>query len=159
MEVVLSSEAETQVSVLSASLVGASSLNDCRSFLESERGRCAAKTVVVACGTSGYAQRIAQKFPWIRVIHRVERESMPALRSHGVEAAKGKLVAIIEEHCLAAPDWPERAIEAHASGTYGAAGVPVSHLRSHRLVDYLTDLPHLGGETAEGLVRSFGGAS
>lgn len=137
MEVVLSSEAETQVSVVIASLVGAPFIDECLSSLEDQVRRCGAETIVVACGTSEYAQRIAQKFPWIRVIHRAERESVPALRSHGVEAAKGRLVAIIEEHCLAAPDWLERALEAHASGTYGAVGGPVSHHRYHRLRDWV----------------------
>ena len=131
------SEAETQVSVVIASLVGAPFIDECLSSLEAQVRRCGAETIVVACGTSEYAQRIAQKFPWTRVIRRVERESVPALRSHGVEAATGRLVAVIEEHCLAAPDWLERAVKAHASGTYGAVGGPVSHYRYRRLRDWV----------------------
>jgi len=71
MEVVLSSEAETQVSVGIGSLAGTPFIDECLSSLEDQVRRCGAETVVVACGTSDYAQRIAQKFPRIRMIHRV----------------------------------------------------------------------------------------
>lgn len=155
----MSSEAETQVSVVIASLVGAPFIDECLPSLKGQIRRCGAETVEVACGTSEYAQRIAQKFPWIQVIHGVEGENVPALRSHGAEAAKGRLAAIIEGHSPAAPDWLERAIEAHASGTYGAVGGPASHHRYHRLIGYLTGRPHSGGETAEALVRGSGGIS
>ena len=133
----MSSEAETQISVVVAFFVGAPFTDECLSSLETQVRQRGAETVVVACGTPEYAQRIAQKFPWVQVIHRLERESVPALRSHGVKAAKGRLVAIIEEHCLAAPDWLERAIEAHATGTYGAVGGPVSHYQYKRLRDWV----------------------
>jgi hypothetical protein len=153
MEVVLSSEAETQVSVVIASLVGAPFIDECLSSIEGQVRRCGAETVVVACATSECAQRIAQKSPWIRAIDHAERESVPALRSHGVEAARLRLVAIIEEHCVVAHDWLERAIKAHASDTYGEVGGPVSHHHCHRLVGCLTGRTHSGSETAETLVR------
>jgi hypothetical protein len=84
----LSSEAETQISVAVASFVGAPFTDECLSSLESQVRRCGAKTIEVACGTSEYSQWIAQMFPLIRVVHRVERESVPALRSAGVDAAE-----------------------------------------------------------------------
>ena len=52
-------------------------------------------------------------------------------------AANGAIVAIIEEHCLAAPDWLVRALEAHASGNYGAVGGPVVEHGYHLLRDWV----------------------
>jgi len=46
------------------------------------------------------------------VIHRAERETVPDLRKRGVEEASGEVIAIIEEHCLAAPDWLARTLDA-----------------------------------------------
>jgi hypothetical protein len=51
MEVVLSSEAETQVSVVIASLARAPFIDKCLSSPEGQTRRCGAETVVVACGT------------------------------------------------------------------------------------------------------------
>jgi hypothetical protein len=113
MEVVLSSEAEPQVSVVIASLVGAP-FDECLSSREGQVRRCGAESLVVACGTSEYARRIAQKFPWIRVIHHDE------LRARGLAEANGEIVALIEDHGIATPDWIARRAEAHH---YPAAAV------------------------------------
>src|SRR5690242_17336171 len=114
-----------RVSVVIASIVGAPFIDDCLASVKEQAKKCDAEVIVVACGTSEYAQRIARKFPWVQVIHRAGRETVPGLRRHGVEQARGEIVAIIEEHCLAAPDWLEQAIAAHASGEYGVVGGPV----------------------------------
>ena len=87
----MSSEAETQISVVVAFFVGAPFTDECLSSLENQVRPCGAETVAVACGTSEYSQWIAQMFPWIRVVHRVERESVPALRSPGAEAAEASV--------------------------------------------------------------------
>jgi hypothetical protein len=54
-----------------------------------------------------------------------------------VEEARGEIIAIIEEHCLAAPDWLERALEAHAGGNYGAVGGPILDHGYRRLRDWV----------------------
>jgi glycosyltransferase involved in cell wall biosynthesis len=125
------------VSVVIASIVGAPFIDECLLSLEQQAKGCGAEVIVVACGTAEYADRLAQKFPWVRVIHRAERESVPDLRRRGVEQASGELVAIIEEHCVAAPDWLERAIEAHAGGDYGVVGGPVADDNYKRLRDWV----------------------
>jgi hypothetical protein len=53
-----------------------------------------------------------------------------------VEAATGEIIAVIEEHCIAAPDWLTRAIEAHAGGEYGVVGGPVVDDTYVRLRDW-----------------------
>jgi len=125
------------VSVVIASLVGPPFIDDCLTSLEGQAREHGAEVMVVACGTAAYAERIAQKFPWVRVIHRAERETVPDLRRRGVEEARGAVVAIIEEHCLAAPDWLERALEAGAGGEYGVVGGPVADNNYGRLRDWV----------------------
>lgn len=127
----------SRVSVVVASLVGAPFVDDCLSSLESQARDLGAEVIVVACGSSEYAARIAKKFPWTQVLHREERETIPDLRRHGVDAATGDIIAVVEEHCTVAPDWLARAIEARAGGEYGVVGGPVVDNSYKRLRDWV----------------------
>ncbi len=126
-----------KLSVVIASIVGAPFIDDCLKSVEEESQRLNAEVIVVACGDAAEADRIAELFPWVRVIHRRERESVPQLRRAGVEAAAGEIVAIIEEHCLAGRKWLEEAVAAHARGEYGAVGGPVADYNYDRICDWV----------------------
>ncbi len=126
-----------RVSVVIASLVGAPFIDDCIASLERQAAALSAEVIVVACGSPEYAERIARTFPWVRVIHRAARETVPELRKRGVEEASGEVIAIIEEHCLAAPDWLARALDAHAGCDFGVVGGPVADHAYTRLRDWV----------------------
>jgi glycosyltransferase involved in cell wall biosynthesis len=126
-----------RISVVIASIVGAPFIDECLLSLEAQAKACAAEVIVVACGDTAYASRIEQKFSWIRVIHRSERETVPNLRRLGVLEASGDIIAIIEEHCLAAPDWLQAAMDAHEGGKYGVVGGPVVDYAYRRLRDWV----------------------
>jgi hypothetical protein len=96
-----------------------------------------AEVIVVACGAAAYAERIRKAFPWTRVIHREQRETVPELRRCGVEQARGEVIAIIEEHCLADSGWLRQAVDAHASGNWAAVGGPVVDHAYRRLRDWV----------------------
>lgn len=125
------------VSVVIASIVGAPFIDRCLDSVALEAKECNAEVIVVACGSAEYAARIATSFPWVHVIHRAERETVPDLRRHGVEAARGWLVAIIEEHCVAAPDWMRQAMRAQEKGDFGVLGGPVAPDAYTRLRDWV----------------------
>jgi glycosyltransferase involved in cell wall biosynthesis len=126
-----------RVSVVIASIVGAPFIDECLMSIEHQAKAAGAEVIVVACGAAEYANRIAEKFGWVQVIHRTERDTVPELRRRGVEAARGEIISIIEEHCLAAPDWLAQAIEAHAGGDYGAVGGPIVDYGYRRLRDWV----------------------
>jgi glycosyltransferase involved in cell wall biosynthesis len=125
-----------KVSVVIASLVGPPFIDDCLQSVEQQAKALGAEVIVVACGDAEYAARIGQKFPWVKVIHRSQRETVPELRLHGVEGASGEIIAVIEEHCLAAPDWLQRAVEGFAGGEFGVVGGPVVDHAYPRLRDW-----------------------
>lgn len=125
------------LSVVIASKVGPPFIDDCLASLEKEAETLNAEVIVVACGSRDYAERIRQKFAWVNVIHRTEREGVPSLRRCGVEQANGHIVAIIEEHCLAANDWLHKALAAHSEGDYSAVGGPVMDYGYQRLRDWV----------------------
>lgn len=125
------------VSVVIASIVGEPFIDECLGSLEQQAKHSGAEVIVVACGTAEYAARIAGKFPWVRVIDCAERETVPDLRRRGVEQASGDIVAIIEEHCLAAPDWLQQAMDTRADGDFGVVGGPVVDYAYRRLRDWV----------------------
>ncbi len=126
-----------RISVVIASIVGAPFIDECLLSLEDQARTFAAEVIVVACGDTAYADRIRRKFAWVHVIHRPKRETVPDLRRAGVKEARGGIIAIIEEHCLAAPDWLEAAMDAHAGGGYGVVGGPVVDHAYKRVRDWV----------------------
>jgi glycosyltransferase involved in cell wall biosynthesis len=123
--------------VVVASKVGPPFIDDCLASLEKEAQTLDAEVIVVACGARDYAERIQQKFPWVKLIHRAQPEGVPSLRGCGVAQAKGDIVAVIEEHCLAANDWLHQALAAHKQGNYSAVGGPIVDYDYPRLRDWV----------------------
>ena len=126
-----------RISIVIASIVGPPFIDECLLSVEKQARECSAEVIVVACGDQAYADRIRRKFAWVRVIHRPDRETVPELRRRGVKEARGAIVAIIEEHCLAAPNWLETALDAHAGGHYGVVGGPVVDHAYKRMRDWV----------------------
>jgi hypothetical protein len=73
----------------------------------------------------------------VRFVESAGRETVPRLRRLGVEQARGEIVAIIEEHCLAREDWIASLAAAFAPG-YAAAGGPIFDYSYRRLRDWVT---------------------
>jgi glycosyltransferase involved in cell wall biosynthesis len=157
-----SSPQSPTVSVVIASIVGAPFIDDCLASLREQAEELGAEVIVAACGTEAYASRIREEFPWVRVLHYPERETVPTLRRLGVEAATGDIVAIIEEHCLADANWLLRAVAAHAGGDYGAVGGPVDDAAYRRLQDWVVYFCEYNGylpPAPRGQVRELNGAN
>jgi glycosyltransferase involved in cell wall biosynthesis len=125
------------ISIVVASKVGSPFIDQCLNSLASEAGEFKAEVIVVAAGEPSYAERIAATFPWTKVIHAADLSKVPALRRRGVDEAKGEIIAIIEEHCSAAPNWLHRALAGHLMGRYGAVGGPIVDYNYSRLRDWV----------------------
>ena len=126
-----------RISVVVASKVGAPFVDYCLTSLAEQSRTQNAEIIVVAAGESSYAARLAEDYPWAQVIHSTQATQIPAMRRVGVEAARAPYVAIIEEHCSAAPDWLAKALAALESGPYGAAGGPIVDYDYGRLRDWV----------------------
>jgi glycosyltransferase involved in cell wall biosynthesis len=105
-----------------ASLVGPPFIDNCLESLEEQARELDTEVIVIACGDDAYAQRLRDRYPWVRILHQSTREGVPELRRRGVEAANGDVVAVIEEHCTASPNWL-RIIQA-GHGSTGLKPVP-----------------------------------
>jgi glycosyltransferase involved in cell wall biosynthesis len=145
------------VSVVIASKVGSPFIEQCLESIKNEVMTLGAETLVVTPSSEAYSRRIAQDFPWARVIRVQDVTKVPALRRRGVQEATGEYVAVIEEHCSAGPDWLRAALTAHSTGEWAAVGGAISDYDYSRLrdwvvyfVEYNGALPPVpSGETAD----------
>ncbi len=126
-----------KVSVVIASVVGPPFIDDCLASVFAQRSAPAFEVIVVDCRGAENVARLAARFPEVRFIQCAGREAVPHLRRLGVERARGEIVAIIEEHCLAKEDWLATLATAFAPG-YAAVGGPVAAYNYRRLRDWVT---------------------
>lgn len=95
------------VSVVIASGAGGDFLFNCLDSLRDQVAIPGIETIVVdRCGDQT-AARLEHDYPFVTLIQASlgQRPSVPKLRELGVLQAEGEIVAIIEEHCVAPPDW------------------------------------------------------
>lgn len=130
-----------RLSVVIASCVGAPFLPRCLKSLESQRRGGEIEFVVADRAGGEVASAIERDFPWVQLIRRPAVESVPDLRRHAIAASRAPWIAIIEEHCVAAPDWIETILRCTALKV-GAIGGPIADDGYARLMDwavYLTE--------------------
>lgn len=130
-----------KVSVVIASCVGAPFLPACLRSLESQRRGEEVEFLVADRAGGEVAAMIARDFPWATLIRRPAGESVPDLRRHAIAAARADWIAIVEEHCVAAPNWIETVLRT-IRPEVAAIGGPIVDDNYSRLMDwavYLTE--------------------
>jgi glycosyltransferase involved in cell wall biosynthesis len=151
-----------KISVVIASKVGPPFIDQCLDSLRSEVASLDAETLVVTPRDAQYIRRLELKYPWVRVIHEAAASGVPALRRRGVEEANGEYVAIIEEHCSAAPDWLRQALAAFGQGSYAAVGGAITDYGYDRLRDWVVYFIEYNGSlppVAAGVTHSLNDAN
>lgn len=125
------------VSVVIASIVGPPFIDDCLASLYAQKEAPDFEVIVVDCRGPENVARLAQRFPAVRFLQLPQRETVPQLRRIGAEHAHGQIVAIIEEHCLAADNWMANMVSAFTPD-FAAVGGPVDFRSDGRLRDWIT---------------------
>lgn len=126
-----------RISVVIASKVGPPFIDQCLESLAQQAADLDAEVIVVTPRPEDYTARIKSKFPWVRIVSDPEITKIPALRRRGVEEATGDYVAIIEEHCSAAPDWLKQTLAAFERGNYAAVGGAITDYGYDRTRDWV----------------------
>ena len=123
------------MSVVIACVNGLPCIAECCAHLLDQEGNVPAEIIVVdACGEAVRSE-LRQKFPQVKVIEAQGRPSIPALRAMGMNAARGRLIAILEDHCNVDRGWMKVVQKAHEAG-YQAIGGAVENGATDRLVDW-----------------------
>ncbi len=76
---------------------------------------------VIVCAAAGGEPPAGWGDERLRVVSGDRDESVFALRARGLAVARGEVVAITEDHCVPAPDWPAALLAAHARHPAAAA--------------------------------------
>jgi glycosyltransferase involved in cell wall biosynthesis len=115
------------------------------------------EVILADSSTDGTAERVAQDFPWVHLLHFDDPLTVPVLRGRGIAEARGTIIAILDPYSVAAEDWVERAIGAHQRQPHLVIGGSVGLYRAHSasLTDWILYLneyglfmpPALKGET------------
>jgi glycosyltransferase involved in cell wall biosynthesis len=123
------------VSVVVACVNGLPYIAECCEHLLKQEGNVTGEIIVVDCCGEVVRTALRERFPTVRVIGVEERLSIPKLRAIGMGQAKGRLIAILEDHCNVAPRWFEVIERAHRAG-YQAIGGAVENGSTERTVDW-----------------------
>jgi len=111
-------------------------LERCLASLVDQADACGAEIVVVRAGRPDDPdERLRHRFPRCRWLAAPAEETIPRLRSAGVRAAHGRIVALVEDDCVADRAWCEALLEAHR-GHWAAVGGAVEPGRYARSIDW-----------------------
>jgi glycosyltransferase involved in cell wall biosynthesis len=121
------------LSVVIASVNGQPYLSRC---LESLEERAPNAEIIVADWTDESTRRqVGERFKQTRLISFREPMAVPELRAAGIEAAKGRYVAVIEDHCVIRDGWADRLVRAHDEG-HPVVGGPIRNGATERIRDW-----------------------
>lgn len=116
------------LSVVVASVNGWDVLGPTLRALDAQEGRDRIQVIVVDAVGGATRERIRGQRPAVELVEVDDRLSIPRLRHLGVWRARGRVVAIIEDHAEVAPGWAKALLEAH-EGPWGAVGGAVENGR------------------------------
>lgn len=124
------------LSIIIASINGKSYLAECLRALRQQTGHVSAEIIVADCVGPSVTDYVRREHPDVHLIPFSERKSVPELRSAGILASCGDIVAITEDHCLPTPDWYTSIWRAHAQHPEPAIGGAVDNAATDRLIDW-----------------------
>jgi hypothetical protein len=130
--------AGSDLTIVVASGAGGEFLFRCLASLCDQARRRGAELIVVdRCGAPT-RERIAREHPWAVVLapELGHRPSVPELRQAGAAAARGAVVAVLEEHCVAPPHWVDTILREFQAGD-AAIGGPILDSGFERLRDWV----------------------
>ena len=131
-----------QISVVIASVNGLPYPLACLESLASQDGDISAEVVLADCTGPATVAAVRERFPDVRLLAFDDRMSVPFLRAAGIREARGRLVAVTEDHCVPREDWYRQMVAAHlqrfkqypptakAAGQQGTARVSFTLSRS-----------------------------
>ncbi len=132
-----------RLSVVIASVTGLPSILECLEKLEALAEREQMEILVLDRRTDGTAQAIGKQFPRVSLTAGLTGKSIPELRWMGMRAAKGEMVAVLEDHCMVTPRWAAEILR-FIDSPYGVVGGPVENGAQERVLDRVFFLAEYG---------------
>jgi GT2 family glycosyltransferase len=124
-----------EVSVVIASVNGLPEIDECLSALERQHGGVDYEIVVANRRQDGTAGFIRNRFPGVRVLDFPQQTTIPQLRASAMAQAKGDIIVVTEDHCVAPGNWLAEIVKAHKLG-YMVVGGAVENGETQRIIDW-----------------------
>jgi glycosyltransferase involved in cell wall biosynthesis len=125
-----------KLSVVVASVSGLEYLERCLSAMQMQEGDVDAEVIVADGIGPEVAESVKQAYPNVTMLALDKGKSIQDLRSIGIAASSGEIIAITEDHCIPAPNWFASIARAHALHREYAIGGVVENGAKNRLVDW-----------------------
>lgn len=127
------------LTIIVPSVNGLHDLVPCCDALAAVNARTPIGVLVVNRLGAEVSRSITARHPWIDILDVAAETTIPAMRHIGFTRITTPAVAVIEDHVIVPPHWPERAIAAMAEG-FEVVGGPIENAASERLLDWATFL-------------------
>lgn len=127
---------DPDISVVIASINGINYLKECLTALRKQQASAISEVVVADCVGKEVTEYVHKQHPEVKLISFRERQSVAKLRAEAIKQARGKIIAITEDHCIPPPDWTESILRAHAANPAPAIGGAVDNGATKSLIDW-----------------------
>jgi GT2 family glycosyltransferase len=107
--------------------------------------------LVVVDHNPALAERVRQNTPGVAVIESQERGGTSGARNSGVAAARGAIIAFLDDDAIAAPDWLEQLLASYTDAVLGAGGAIEPLWEGHRPVWFPEEFNWVVGCTYRGM--------
>jgi hypothetical protein len=122
-------------------------LERCLDALRCRKGVPDAEIIVPCDGTHAEEAALRERFPEVKFLQLTGKRTYAELRTAGVCAARGRIVAITEDQCIPPPRWCANILEQHAAPDAArrvAIGGPVDKLTPDKPINWAIYLRELG---------------
>lgn len=110
------------LSVVVIMFSGPDELGRCLQALHDQRDVTQPEILVPCDDALPDRRSLALRFPAARFLHVTGSRTPAELRAHAVAEARGRIVALVEDHCMPDPDWCARIISAHRADHAAVGG-------------------------------------
>ena len=124
-----------ELSVVVASAHSRAGLEACLTSLSDRVSGGETEVIAVSNCCEGAGRSIEVAFPFVRLIEAPPGTTVPELRTLGIQAASGRIVALLEDNSIVAPTWCGAIRRAHATA-HAIVGGAVERVGRHRAVDW-----------------------
>lgn len=128
-------DASPRVSIAVACVNGPGYIDACLGSFERQRGGIPYEVIVADRCDRGCREVIRRHRNAALIAVDQPGATIPELRALAIRRARGELVGITEDHCIAPDGWLEAMVRAHEAG-HPIVGGPIANAETRRLVDW-----------------------
>jgi len=126
---------EPALTVVVPSVNGLGDLQDCLTALSKQRSDVDLEVLVAdRCGEP-LRSEVRRQFPWVRILETPAGTTIPDLRALAFAQAKGRSVAVIEDHVIVPDGWAKALLEAQGNRDVVVGGA-IENVAVDKLVDW-----------------------